>query len=62
MAEAGIRFRVSSEQPDGITPIYVAAPVSAIRRFVPREAEIVGEVIRFWDDWVCVFCNTTADV
>jgi hypothetical protein len=61
LVAAGIPFRVSSEQADGITPIYVAAPMAAIRHLVPKDGDIQGEVVRFWDDWICVFCNCAPD-
>lgn len=57
LAAAGISFRVSFEQADGVTPIYVAAPMAAIRHLVPKDGDIQGEVVRFWDDWVCAFCD-----
>lgn len=61
LAAARIQFRVSSEQPDGVTPIYVAAPIAAIRRLIPPGAAINGETVNFWDEWVSVFCNSPAD-
>jgi hypothetical protein len=61
LAAAGIPFRVSSEQPTGITPIYVAAPMAAIRHLVPEDGVIQGEIVRFWDDWICAFCNCAPD-
>ena len=61
LAAARIPFRVSHEQPDGVTPVYVKAPIAAIRHLVPAAATINGEVVSFLDDWVTVFCNTSAD-
>jgi len=61
LAAAGIPFRVSFEQADGITPVYVEAPMAAIRHLVPPDGEIQGQVVRFWDDWVCVFCDREPD-
>lgn len=58
LGRAGIRLRVSHEQPDGMTPIYVAAPLAAVRRFVPEGGVIEGSSVRFYDDWVIAFCGS----
>ena len=58
LTRAGIRLRVSHVQPDGMTPIYVAAPIAAVRRFVPAGAEIEGISVRFPDEWVIAFCGS----
>ena len=60
LGAAGVTFRVGYEQPDGITPIYVRPKLRAVRHLVPPGAEIVGEVIRFWDEWVTAFCDSDA--
>ena len=59
LKRGGIKFRVSHEQPDGMTPIYVAAPVSAVRHLVPEGGTVEGTAVRFWDDWVIAFCGST---
>ena len=59
LLRAGINLRVSYEQPDGMTPIYVSAPIAAVRAFVPDGAEIEGTAVRFVDDWVIAFCGSS---
>ena len=58
LARAGIRLRVSQVQPDGMTPIYIAAPVAAVRRFVPADGVIEGSSVRFPEEWVIAFCGS----
>ena len=59
LKRAGIKFRVSYEQPDGETPIYIAAPLEAVRGLVPEGGTIDGSAVRFWDDWVIAFCDSS---
>ena len=58
LARAGIKLRVSQVQPDGMTPIYIAAPVAAVLRFVPPDGFVEGSAVRFPEDWVIAFCGS----
>jgi hypothetical protein len=58
LAAAGVKFRVSHGQPDGMTPIFVEPGLREIRRQIPPGAEIAGEVVRFPEEWVVAFCRS----